>query len=334
MPRVAHIVLPGVPHHITRRGNNRQDLFFVDDDRRVYLELLGAQAERLWLKLLQRGLAIFLGSSLLLASLIAASLSLGGCGPCDQGGNGTTNGNPLPGGIWMPAPGVTWQWQLTGSVDTSVAAEVYDIDLFDNHAELVATLHARGRRVIAYVNVGAWEQWRPDANQFPVVVIGNTYAGYPDEKWLDIRRIDQLSPVLLARLELARQKGFDGIEPDNVDGYLNDTGFPLTAADQLRFNRWLAEEAHRRGLSIGLKNDPEQVGDLVADFDWAMTEDCFAEGWCEQMSPFIAAGKAVLAAEYTDRQMTLAGFCPTASTLGFSAILKHRDLDVWREVCP
>ena len=55
MPRVARIVIPGVPHHITQRGNPpsaEQDVFFVDDDRRVYLELLAAQAERFGLKLL------------------------------------------------------------------------------------------------------------------------------------------------------------------------------------------------------------------------------------------------------------------------------------------
>ncbi len=46
MPRVARIVIPGCPHHITQRGNNRQDVFFVNDDRRVYLEILKAQAER------------------------------------------------------------------------------------------------------------------------------------------------------------------------------------------------------------------------------------------------------------------------------------------------
>jgi putative transposase len=46
MPRVARIVLPGVPHHITQRGNNRQDVFFADDDREVYLNLLRDQSER------------------------------------------------------------------------------------------------------------------------------------------------------------------------------------------------------------------------------------------------------------------------------------------------
>ncbi|MBU0617220.1 MAG: transposase [Planctomycetes bacterium] len=45
MPRVARIVIPGVPHHVTQRGNNRQDVFFVDDDYRVYLELLCRLAE-------------------------------------------------------------------------------------------------------------------------------------------------------------------------------------------------------------------------------------------------------------------------------------------------
>ena len=40
MPRTARVVIPGQPHHVTQRGNNRNDVFFVDDDRRVYLELL------------------------------------------------------------------------------------------------------------------------------------------------------------------------------------------------------------------------------------------------------------------------------------------------------
>ena len=46
MPRVARIVIPGCPHHVTQRGNNRQDVFLVDDDRRAYLEILREQSER------------------------------------------------------------------------------------------------------------------------------------------------------------------------------------------------------------------------------------------------------------------------------------------------
>ena len=46
MPRAARIVVPGAYHHVTQRGNNKQDVFFVEDDRRVFLGLLREQAER------------------------------------------------------------------------------------------------------------------------------------------------------------------------------------------------------------------------------------------------------------------------------------------------
>ncbi len=46
MPRVARVVVPGGPHHLTQRGNNRQDVFFTDDDRRFYLETLKQHSER------------------------------------------------------------------------------------------------------------------------------------------------------------------------------------------------------------------------------------------------------------------------------------------------
>jgi len=51
MPRVARIVVPGAPHHVTQRGNNKQDVFFVEDDRGVYLELLREQGERFGFRL-------------------------------------------------------------------------------------------------------------------------------------------------------------------------------------------------------------------------------------------------------------------------------------------
>ena len=46
MPRLPRAVIPGLPHHITQRGNNGQDVFFVDSDRHIYLDLLKEQAQR------------------------------------------------------------------------------------------------------------------------------------------------------------------------------------------------------------------------------------------------------------------------------------------------
>jgi hypothetical protein len=225
---------------------------------------------------------------------------------------------------WQPRPTTApWQWQLQGRIDTSVPAPVYEVDGFETPRRTVGALHRLGRKVICYLDVGSWERYRPDAGRFPPELLGAVYSGYPDERWLDIRRLDLLAPILRERFDRCARKGFDAVEPDNIAGYENETGFPLGAADQLRFNRWVAREVHRRGMAVALKNDPEQVPDLVGAFDFAVVEECFAYDECARFSPFVAAGKAVFVAEY---ESAPASFCPQASRLGFSAIRKSYDL--------
>lgn len=46
MARLARVVVPGLPHHVTQRGNRREQVFFGDDDYRAYLRLIGAAAGR------------------------------------------------------------------------------------------------------------------------------------------------------------------------------------------------------------------------------------------------------------------------------------------------
>jgi hypothetical protein len=201
---------------------------------------------------------------------------------------------------WHPAIGLTWQWQIGNlNIDTSVEADVYDIDLYVDQS-IIDELHAKGRKVICYMSVGSYEDWRPDKDQFPPEVLGNDYDGWKGEKWLDIRRIDLLAPIMRARLDLCKAKGFDAVEPDNMEIHTNNTGFPLTYEDQLKFAIWLADEAHQRGLAIGVKNAPDQVKDLVEHFDFAITEDAFYYNWANDMLPFIKAGMPVFAAEYTE----------------------------------
>jgi hypothetical protein len=231
---------------------------------------------------------------------------------------------PTAAARWHPKPTTAaWQWQLQGKVDTSIDAAVYEVDGFEVAARTVARLHRLGRKVICYLDVGSWESYRPDADRFPQVVLGRAYEGYPDERWLDVRRIDLLAPILRRRFDLCRRKGFDAVEPDNVAGYENRTGFPLTAGDQLRFNRWVAREVRRRGMAVALKNDPEQVGQLLPSFDFAVVEECFAYEECGKFSPFVEAGKRVLVAEYSE---PLAAICAEAERLRFSVIHKGYDL--------
>ncbi|MEU9297954.1 endo alpha-1,4 polygalactosaminidase [Streptomyces sp. NPDC048266] len=230
---------------------------------------------------------------------------------------------------WQPRPGLAWQWQLDGTVDPSVDVPVYDIDGFENSAATVARLHRDGRKVICYINVGAWEDYRPDRDAFPRSLLGGP-NGWHGERWLDIRRVDLLRPLMERRFDMCRDKGFDAVEPDLMEGYAADTGFPLTADDQLRYNRMIAAIAHERGLAVGLKNDLGQIPELVRHFDFAVNEECAQFDECALLEPFVAAGKAVFHVEYEEPK---ASFCPHSRALRLSSMRKGLELGVWRSPC-
>ncbi|MGW5350701.1 endo alpha-1,4 polygalactosaminidase [Streptomyces sp. NPDC004031] len=267
-----------------------------------------------------------------LAWLAAALVLLAGCttgGGPDRADRPDRPDDRAAAGRWQPRPGVAWQWQLSGTLDTSVDVPVYDIDGFENDTAAVTRLHTAGRHVICYVNAGAWESFRPDAKNFPTALLGRG-DGWDGERWLDIRALDRLRPLMAARFDMCRTKGFDAVEPDLLDGYTNTTGFPLTAADQLAYNRMIASLAHDRGLSVALKNDLGQVPDLLPDFDFSVDEQCAQYGECERLAPFIAAGKPVFHVEYDLRTDQ---FCPEARKRGFSSMRKRLSLDAWRDPC-
>ncbi len=222
----------------------------------------------------------------------------------------------------MP-PGQSWQWQLQGRLAPDVPAAVFDVDGFETSKAEVSELQRRGKKVICYLDVGSWESYRPDRDEFPASVIGKRYEGFPDERWLDVSRFPRFRAPLEARIAMCARKGFDAVEPDNLAGFENETGFAISAAEQLRFNRWIAAEVHRRGMAVALKNDPRQVPQLLARFDFAIVEECFQFEECGRFVPFIAAGKAVFEAEY---ELPPAEFCERAVALGFSAIRKSYDL--------
>ncbi len=233
---------------------------------------------------------------------------------------------------WIPKPGAAWQWQLSGKIDTSVDADIFDVDLFDTPQETIDLLHAKGRKVVCYFSAGTYENWRPDKSKFPDDVIGRRLDDWEGESWLDIRQIDRLRPIMAARMDLAKEKHCDGVEPDNVDGYDNKTGFPLKAEDQIHFNRMLAEEAHKRGLSIALKNALGLIEVLEGHFDWALNEQCFQYDECEMLQPFLDAGKAVLGVSYVSKGKA-GKICREANQMGFSWLIKRWDLDAWRMDC-
>ena len=238
--------------------------------------------------------------------------------------------SPTSAARWTPAADTTWQIQFSGRIDLSVAADAFDLDMVETTKKQVNKLHANGRHVVCYINAGAWENWRPDAGAYPSAVKGKPLDGWPGERWLDIRRLDVLGPILEARLDQCAVKGFDGVEFDNVEGYQNDSGFALSESDQVTFNRWLADAAHDHGLAVGLKNALGIADELEPDFDFAIVEQCFFYHECGLTKPFVDAGKSVIVVEY---DLARSAFCAKAAHLGVSAMRKHLSLDAWRRPC-
>lgn len=238
---------------------------------------------------------------------------------------------PLTKGTWYRAKvETTWQWQLVGTLNTSYNVAVYDIDLFNTPAATIAALQAAGRRVICYFSAGSSEDWRDDFDKFAAADMGNKLDEWEGERWLDIRSQSVLS-IMQARLDLAVSKGCDGVEPDNMDAAANDSGFDLTGADQVDYNRRIANEAHRRGLTVALKNAGDWTSYLVAYFDLSLNEQCHEWDECDQLKAFLDAGKPIFNAEYEEsedlaakRSQTL---CPVARGENIRTLILPLDLD-------
>ncbi len=269
---------------------------------------------------------------------LACSLVLAGCGasaPFSPGAPSAQGSLSLTSSRWIPTAGESYQIQYDGKLDLSVDAQIYDLDMFDTKASVVSELHAMNRKVMCYISVGTWERWRPDAKEFPKSVLGHKDGHWKGERWLDIRQTSVLEPIMAARLALCKKKGFDGVDPDNLDGYQNKTGFPLTYAEQLKYDTWVADQAHADGLTADQKGDNGQVKDLVKVYDFAVVEQCFAQGWCKQFTLYTNQNRLVVDVEYfANKQRFLTKTCPSDAKYNETAILKKLELTAWIVSCP
>ncbi|EWC44161.1 hypothetical protein DRE_06986 [Drechslerella stenobrocha 248] len=198
---------------------------------------------------------------------------------------------------WVPTQSTIWQIQLSGNIDKRFNGDAIEIDA-DTNTATVSSFTKRGIKVLAYISAGSMEDWRSDAGRFPASVVGKNLDGWPGEKWLDVRQISILKPIMAARAATAKAKGFDGIDWDNVDGYTQKSGFSINYAQQIAFNKMLADITHGLGMTVALKNDLDQAADLQPVFDLAVNEQCSFYRECSSLSPFLRAGKAVVGIEY------------------------------------
>jgi hypothetical protein len=218
-----------------------------------------------------------------------------------------------PASWWQPQKGLKWWWQIenTANLSTNLAVDVYDVDLFEGQdTGKIAALKTAGYKVICYFSAGTYEPYRSDAtalfaNNGQAIIAGSSLPQFSDEAWLAIGDSTALEtiikPVMRARLDKAKQAGCDAVEPDNVDGYDNDeTQGQITSAQQVTYNKWLATEAHSRGLGVGLKNALDLIPQLLNDFDFAVNEQCYAYSVeCSSYeTTFLSQNKAVFNQEY------------------------------------
>lgn len=254
-----------------------------------------------------------------------------------------------PGSWWKPTSNIPihYQWQIgttfNPSTDFLPGVTVYDIDGFDNTKTTVEAIHSRGYIAICYIDVGGWEAGRPDSSSFPgssnpsnstcnetTDVLGAKMQGWP-EYYVNVKS-QIVRQIMANRIQMCKDKGFDAVEPDVTDAWDNNNGCGITPANQLDYNRFLANTAHSKGMSIGLKGDIGQANDLQPYFDWTLNEQCAEYNECPLLNPFLLVNKAVFQVEYN---VSTSSFCPNANADHRNAM--RRDIDLTksgtRQVC-
>jgi hypothetical protein len=272
---------------------------------------------------------------------------------------GATHSN-APGSWWIPSLGTQpWQWELSNPLKLSNSKQmgtddklpggsiapspvIYDIDGIINPASTVAALHALGKHVVCYVEVGAAGNYYSTANegvattyyaQFAAAgVLGSAVSGWP-ERYIDIRSPATVTIVESMIAQQCAAKGFDAVETDIDESYASANGFGLTQADEVRYMTTLADYMHGLGLGWWIKN-PDDTGDDYATLmaplaDAVLTEQCNQYSTCGALAPYLRT-KAVFNAEY---HVKPAKFCPGDIARGINGAEFNLNLTGVRKPC-
>lgn len=239
---------------------------------------------------------------------------------------------PVTSGSWPRfTPDTSWTWQLLGDTKTDYDVEVYVLDMFQQlEGNVIETLHAQNKQVICYFSAGTFEPWRPDVDLFANVPMGNEHYAYASEIWLDVTS-PETAKVMANRMDMAVALGCDGVELDNVDGFVAETGLNITYEQQLAYQRLLANEAHKRNLAVALKNAVEMIPDVAEYYDMAINEVCMVWNECGTYQAIIDAGKPVFHVEYdqvyVDDPAKRAELCAASAELNLRTLIMPKSLD-------
>jgi len=215
------------------------------------------------------------------------------------------------------------QWEINKNLKTNI----YDIDLFDTDINTINEIHKEWKRVICYFSAWTYEDWREDKNKFNKEIIWKKLENWEWEKWLDISKYWKFDEVMISRLNLAVFKKCDWVDFDNISyspNSYNEKWFNISYDDYIKYNTFLAKQAHKRWLSVWLKNNLLQINDLVKIFDFEINEECYTYNECDYLKPFIINNKPVFWIEYEIEKNI---FCPKAIKDWYSFVLDNYNLD-------
>src|SRR5262245_35753048 len=119
---------------------------------------------------------------------------------------------------------MSWQAQLSGSVDATLDVDVFYLDADFTGPDVVSELRSKGKIILCYVSAGTFEPWRDDANAFPQSTLGEPLANYPREQWLDVRA-EPVRTLMRARFAAMAKAGCDGVYPSTLEAHLASSGF-------------------------------------------------------------------------------------------------------------
>ena len=236
----------------------------------------------------------------------------------------------------MPTGKILWDWQIGVSGDSGIrpgaGLRLIDVDMFNTSAAKVAELKSQGIYTVCYINAGSWQDGYPDSNQYPQYLKIYADRDWPGEYFLDVTDVFKpnsiLASILRARIDLCKAKGFDAVEPDNLQNDENAGGL-ITRQQQIDFNGWFADAAHAAGLKVFQKNGPDKIDlrttydgqSMLQKFDGILNEECQQYNECSPLAKYVAAGKLALNVEYSK-----APNCTLSDQLNINTIQKNLNL--------
>jgi hypothetical protein len=247
---------------------------------------------------------------------------------------------PVPvSGVKLPPSGkVAWDWQIGASSDSAIVppagVTLMDLDGFTTSAAKVAELKSKGIYTVCYIDAGSFEPGRPDSAQYPSYLKIQQDPSWPAEYFLDVTDVFKansvLSGILVKRMQMCKTKGFDALEPDNLQNDENVSGGRITAQQQLDFNGWIADRAHENGLAVFQKNGPDKILQtdrtgkmMVEKFDGILNEQCQEYSECGPLAEYTKRGKLALNVEY---RKSVALNCTSFLASGINALKKDLGL--------